>query len=82
MNITDPKQTNLTPAIPTIAVTAKTGVRQALEDAAVVAGASLASALIAVQGMPSWSVLYAVGLPSILVGISTYALKRGISTNV
>jgi hypothetical protein len=65
MNVTDP-------------CTPKTGIRQALEDGIITAGASFVAALVAVGGVPNWPVLYAVALPSISIFISTYALKRGI----
>ena len=59
-------------------ITIKSTVRQALEDALLTAGASLVAALIAVGGVPSLNVLYAVALPSVLIFITTYTLKRGI----
>lgn len=68
MNVTDP-------------CTPKTGIRQAIEDGLVTAGAALLSALIAVGGVPSLNVAYGIALPTGLIFVSTYALKRGITND-
>lgn len=67
MNLTDPS-------------TSKTPARSAIEDALLVSAINLVTSLLAVTalGLPDLIVLYTTGLPAILVGLTTYATKRGI----